>query len=207
MTRRIDVVRSWVRTAAEGAGRGLRRIVPLHGFKELARDLRLRRIAIPTSRIGSALAHAPEMRSVAVVAGEGRLHVDAVFKDGDALQVAFVPFGVRFAPRGAKELVFRVDPPESTGRMRTLLLASALAGEIAAELYRPALGGSEPEDPSGAIVDREGNDRLRIDLRTVPAVRRAGSASPLAIMMELLEVSAIQVEGDAVRMELKLPRL
>lgn len=206
MTRRIDVLRSWLRTAAQGAGRGLKRIVPTEGLRQLAADLRRKRVSIPTARIGTALAHAPEVRSAAVLARGGKLLVDAVFSDGEALQVSFAPAAVRFAPRGAKELVFRVEPAERAAQLRVAGLASTLAGALAHELYRAGLPNADPDDPSGAIVDREGADRLRIDLRTVPAVRSALGSTALAVMMEVMKIAAVYVDDHGVRIELELPQ-
>ncbi|MFW6051560.1 MAG: hypothetical protein ACODAU_10315 [Myxococcota bacterium] len=207
MTRRIDVVRSWVRSAAEGAGQGLRRVLPWHSFRRFLGDLRQRRVLVPASRIGAALAHTPGVRSLSVTPRDGRLWVDASYDTEGDLQIALAPVAVRFAPRGAKEVVFRVEPAQGPPDRRVAELVSSLAGVLAHDLYRPGLPGGEPPDPSGAIVEREGSDRLRVDLRTVPAVRSARDSAALSVLLEVFRVRGMRIDAVGLRVEIELPTM
>lgn len=179
----------------------------MDALRRFSVDLRNRRVLIPASRLGAGLAHAPGVRSVALLPAAGRLRVDATLDDGEPLQVSITPSAIRFAPRGAKEIVFQIAPADRAGHRGVADLVSALAGLIAHDLYRPALGGPEPLDPSGAILDREGADRLRVDLRTVPAVRAARGSAAMTILVEVMQVQSLRVEPDGLRLEIALPHI
>jgi hypothetical protein len=59
----------------------------------------------------------------------------------------------------------------------------------------------------GAIVERETPGRLRIDLRSVPAVRRFASTQTAAMIFDVMELESIRVEPGALALKLKLPQL
>ncbi len=65
----------------------------------------------------------------------------------------------------------------------------------------------EGDDASGASGDRDGADLVRVDLRTVPAVRRAQGKGPSAMILELLELRAIECEDGEIALVVKLPSL
>jgi hypothetical protein len=104
-------------------------------------------------------------------------------------------------------VVFQVVPPSLVADPRVADITSAVAGVIAEDIYRFAVGDGRSSDVSGAIVEREGADLLRVDLRTVPFVRRAAGSGALAVLLDVLEVAALYVETQGLRLELKLPRL
>jgi hypothetical protein len=207
VTRRIDILRSLLRSAARGVGSGLRTLLPTEALGRALDDLRQRRVLISPARLTSALAHAPHVQSASVALRDRRIDVDAVFASGPTLQVGLEPRAVRFAPRGAKEVVFQVVPPSLVADPRVADITSAVAGVIAEDIYRFAVGDGRSSDVSGAIVEREGADLLRVDLRTVPFVRRAAGSGALAVLLDVLEVAALYVETQGLRLELKLPRL
>lgn len=56
-------------------------------------------------------------------------------------------------------------------------------------------------------MDREGT-QLRIDLRTVPAVRSAIARGPaVAMLLDVITPEAIEVDADGLVIRLRLPQL
>ena len=49
--------------------------------------------------------------------------------------------------------------------------------------------------------------RLRVDLRSVPAVRRFASTQAAAMIFDVLELESLRVEPGALSLKLKLPQL
>jgi hypothetical protein len=62
-------------------------------------------------------------------------------------------------------------------------------------------------DVGGAIVEREDPGRLRVDLRSVPAVRRFASTQTAAMIFDVLELESLRVEPGSLALKLKLPQL
>ena len=134
------------------------------------------------------------------------MRVHASTTDGALVQVELVPRHVRFAPQGAKELVFGVQPPEALRDHRVSDLAGVLGASIAHALWGLWLrrGSSEV---GAAIVDREGDDALRIDLRTTPAVRAHHGQGPTAMLLEVLSLGRVEARDGALVLEIALPDL
>jgi hypothetical protein len=109
---------------------------------------------------------------------------------------------VRFAPRGAKEISFDVEPPDA----HDVSIVSALAGCIAKATW-PMIAPTGSIDVGGAIVERDKPGRLRVDLRSVPAVRRFASTQTAAMIFDVLELESLRVEPGALALKLKLPQL
>jgi hypothetical protein len=62
-------------------------------------------------------------------------------------------------------------------------------------------------DVGGAIVERESPGRLRVDLRSVPAVRRFASTQAATMIFDVLELESLRVEPGALSLKLRLPQL
>jgi len=201
---RLDVLRSFVRGAAERASDRLLSSPPVTTVRRLVEEVKQRSATLRDEALTAAVAHAPGVSIATVHCRDGAVHVDASFTNGDDLQVALLPAGARFAPRGAKEILFRVLPPEAARSRYVADVASAIAGAIAHGLWGIALP-HERGDVSGAIVEREGSDALRVDLRTVPAVRGLGAQSPAALVVEVIELLTMEAVEGALRLRLKLP--
>jgi hypothetical protein len=204
---RLDLLRSLLRAGADRARDRIGDVAPLATVQRVVSELRRQRLVIHERALTNVVAHAPDVRAATVTARHGALLVDVAFRDGETVACRFVPESARFAPRGAKELVFRVEPVEALRSARTREVAGALAGAIAHTLWSVALGAREGDDVSGAIVDRDGTEFVRVDLRTVPAVRRAQGKGPSAMILELLELRAIECEDGEIALVVKLPSL
>jgi hypothetical protein len=202
MTDRFDIVRSWVRAAADHAVRRVKDAKLISVATQLLERLTQQRWRLTDDALTAAAAHAEGVDSAMVACHSGRLHVNASMRNGREVQFSLAPRGVRFAPRGAKEISFDVEPPDAHD--------SSIVGALAACIARttwPMIAPSGHLDVGAAIVEREGPSRLRVDLRTVPEVRQFASTQAGAMIFDVLELESIRVEPGALSLKLKLPQL
>jgi hypothetical protein len=202
---KIDELRSLMRGAARRASDGLGKLNALAEARRVLRELAKQRLLVPEGALGAAVARATGATDASVRARDGALWVDVHFDDGEHLEACFEPGTPTFAPRGPKELVWNVSPSESWRSRHLLDVASALSTGVAHALWAVVLP-RELSDLGPAIVDRDGADRIRVDLRTVPAVRELSGQAGAAII-EVLELSSIECEDGELRLQLKLPGL
>jgi hypothetical protein len=200
MNDRFDILRSWVRTAADRALDRVNETKLASMTKQLLERLTQQRWRLTDETLTTAVAHADGVDSAMVACHSGRMFVDASMTNGREVQFSLAPSSVRFAPRGAKEISFDVEPPDA----HDTSIVGALAGCIAKATW-PMIADSV--DVGSAIVERENPGRLRVDLRSVPAVRRFSSTQTAAMIFDVLELESIRVEPGALALKLKLPQL
>jgi hypothetical protein len=194
-------MRSLVRGFAEGAGRRLG--VPLQALQKLMRESLAQASSVSELQITKALMRVEGVREASVVCREPRIWIEATLGD-ERVSLSLQPLGARFAPRGAKELIFVVEPAELAGKSQVRDLVGALAALVAHTLWAPFLG--RPANVRyDAIAERDGAE-VRVDLRSVPAVRTAQQRG-LAQMFDVLELSGMHVQEGALRLHVKLPSL
>jgi hypothetical protein len=199
---RSDFLRSVVRGLAEGATRRLG--VPLAQLGRLMREAIAQASSVSDRQIAKALTRLPGVREASAVCRDERIWIDATFDDGETVRVSVTPLAPRFAPRGAKELSFYVEPEQLAGRANVRDLVGAIAALVAHSLWAPFFG--RLLNPSfDAIAERDGA-QVRVDLRSVPAVRAAYQKG-LAQLFDMLELSALTVREGALRLHVKLPPL
>jgi hypothetical protein len=201
---RLDLLKSLVRSAADRAGDTLRDLGPVATVRRALRDATQKRAAITTAHLGRAVAHAPGVRAATVAIRDGVVRIEASYDSGP-LSFGLEPTGARFAPRGAKEIRFRVDPPEAAKDGRASDVAGAIAGRVAHALWGMFLRTSA-DDVGSAIIDRDG-DVFRADLRTVPAVRALLSRPALTAIMDVLELADLDANEAGLRLTLRPPAL
>ncbi|MCA9533452.1 MAG: hypothetical protein KC593_07240 [Myxococcales bacterium] len=202
---RKDRLRSLVRRVGDQAQRTLTS-GPVTAARKLLTDVAQRQARVPDEALTRVIAHAEGVREASVSCQEGRVRIDATFDDGAHVELGLVPWDVRFAPRGAKEIVFRVEPA-SMGRERHVPeLVAAVAAVVAHTLWSVALGGAAP-DGRGVFVDKEADDLFRVDLRSVPALRARMTTGSVAAMVEALALGGLQAEDGALSLTLELPGL
>lgn len=199
---RADFMRSVLRGFAEGAGKRLG--IPLRSLQRLMREAMAQASSVSEAQISKVLARVPDVREASAVCRDECIWIDATLTDGQRIQVAVKPTGARFAPRGAKEVIFHLEPAELAGRACVRDLVAAISALIAHALWGPFFG--RLLNPSyDAIAERDGAE-VRVDLRTVPAVRAAHQKG-LSQMFDLLELSGVYVTDGALRLSIKLPLL
>jgi hypothetical protein len=199
---RSDFVRSLVRGFAEGAGRRLG--IPFANLSRMLRDALAQASSVSDRQIAKALTRLPEVREASAVCRDERIWIDATFENGENIKVSVMPLAPRFAPRGAKELSFHVEPEQLAGRANVRDLVGAIAALVAHSLWAPFFG--RLLNPSfDAIAERDGAE-VRVDLRSVPAVR-AAQQKGLAQLFDMLELSSLTVKEGALRLQVKLPPL
>jgi len=200
---RFDVLKSLVRSAARAGGDRIAKVGRVGDVRKALTDLRARRIAITEVMLTRAINHGVRGVEAATVSlREGRARIDLDFGGSEQLAFALIPDEARFAPRGAKEVIFSVEPAELVGDARVREVAGAVAAGIARALWGPMMG--PPVDGEEAFIDREGA-RLRADLRSVPAVRALLEGSPLAMALEVLAIEGFVIEDRALRIVIALP--
>jgi hypothetical protein len=202
MTDRFDIVRSLVRAAADRAIARVKETRVAGATMQLVERLTQQRWRLTDEALTAAAAHADGVDSAMVACRAGRVYVDASMTNGREVQFSLAPRSVRFAPRGAKEIAFDVEPPGS----HDTSIVGALAGCIAKATW-PMIAPADSPDVGAAIVERESPGRLRVDLRSVPAVRRFSSTQAAAMIFDVLELESLRVETGAIALKLKLPQL
>jgi hypothetical protein len=202
MSNRLDILRSLVRAAADRTIDRVKGTRVAAASKVLLERLTQQRWRLSDETLTTAAAHADGVDSAMVACRSGRLYVDASMTNGRDVQFSLTPKSVRFAPRGAKEISFEVEPPDA----HDTSIVGALAGCIAKAVW-PMIAAPEAIDVGGAIVERESPSCLRIDLRSVPAVRRFASTQAAAMVFDVLELESLRVEPGALALKLKLPQL
>ncbi|HEY2736727.1 MAG TPA: hypothetical protein VGI70_22155 [Polyangiales bacterium] len=183
-------MKSWVRSAASGAGAMARAIEPLR--KRVA-HFATRRLKLSDAQMTHAVARIPDVSAVTISTHHAGLRVDASFRDGGALLVHLVPESVAFAPRGAKEWSLRCEPERAVYDPRCADIVAALATEVARKLWGPFLRGRALPSGRGAIAHRDGTV-LVVDLRSVPAVRSALTQPLMAAAIEAFGLRSIEAE-------------
>lgn len=202
MTDRLDILRSLVRAAADLAIDRVRGTRVAAVSKQLLERLTQQRWRLSDETLTAAAAHAEGVDSAMVACRSGRMYVDASMTGGREVQFSLAPKSVRFAPRGAKEISFDVEPPDA----HDASIVGALAGCIAKATW-PMIAPSDAVDVGEAIVERESPGSLRVDLRSVPAVRRFASTQAAAMVFDVLELESLSVEQGSLSLKLKLPQL
>jgi hypothetical protein len=123
--------------------------------------------------------------------------VDVSLDNGKQLLLALWPDGMAFAPSGAKELAFRIEPDAAAAHPASREVVAAIASEIARALWRPALARAPRFDHGAFVSDSDG--RLIVDLRSVPEVRWALRQRLPAILIEAIRARAIELrDGELV---------
>lgn len=202
MSKRGDLLRSLVHRTAKASAERLARMPVVVGARRAFAELKERRASVSEATLSSAVAHAPGVRACTVSISGSSMHIDLTFDDGDTCAFAIEPGTIRFAPRGAKEVLFTVEPPELVADARVRDAVGSVAAAIARTLWGPALPPRTGDEQ--ALVEREGA-RLRADLRTIPAVRAALESGPLAMALEMLTIESFALEDRALRIKLGLP--
>lgn len=202
---RKDVIKSLFRSAVNTVAEPFKRISLPDELQQTVKDILKLRVAVRDQQLTAAAARAPGVAAVTVLVTEGRIRIDATLKDDRQLVFGLIPLASTFAPRGAKELLFSVEPVAAGSDPCAQELVGALAGEIARAIWGPFL----PRPlTSGypAFVERDG-DLLRVDLRTVPELRAALRQRSVAMVIDLLEAKALVAQPGALRIYLTLQQL
>lgn len=202
MGERLDTLRSLLHRAAKAGSDRVGRLPPVAGVRRAVEELKQRRANITEGMLSSAVAHAAGVRASSAIVHGGLARIEITYDDGASLTFGVAPVATRFAPRGAKEVIFSVDPPELVSDARVRDAVGCVAAAIARTLFGPLLPPRQGDEQ--ALIEREGV-HLRADLRTIPAVRGALEGSPLAMALELLTIESFALEDRAIRLKIGLP--
>lgn len=206
MSDRSDWLRSIVRRAADGVSQRVRQQPALVAVRTLARDLQARSAGIPERVLARLAMRLPGVASSSLFVRDGALVFEAELESGRWARARIVPEAPRFAARGAKELVFRVEPPEAAAEGSVKELIGTLSALVARTVWSAAMKPTASEEPEGAFVERDGNV-LHVDLRTVPSVRAALSSAAGAALLEAVRIERLDVRDGALHVVLGLPQM
>ncbi len=197
---RIDRFRMGIKNA-------LGQTPPISAFRNVLRELRERRVRIPERQLARAVLRAGTIATASVRTRPGRIEIDAELESGRAVHAALLPLGAHFAPRGAKEIVFAVEPAEAANDSKVRDCVGMIAAQVARAIWGPFLPTSEGAVDSAALVDRE-RDHLRVDLRTCPSVLAATKGMPaLSLVMDALRIERMDVDERGLSVRIALPEL
>lgn len=197
---RSDVLKSLLRSTASSAVTNLVQLPLAERIKRLIAEAAFGRATVSDARLTRAVAHGSHVAAATVTTTTDCLRVDVSFEDGSQLSMAVFPDGLAFAPGGAKELAFRVEPSEVAHSSQCRDVVAAIASELARSLWRPALVGA-PRGEHAAFVTFDAN-RLVVDLRSVPDVRWALQQSTRAALIEAIRARSFRINNK--RLELAI---
>lgn len=204
---RFDVFKSLARSAARSAKTRLRPDQLRQEVERRLQSLAMPRGALSDTDLTIAVGRAPGVVSATVQVEVGALAVQLTDERGRDLSLRLLPTGTSFAPHGAKEITFAVEPPEHAAVPIVSDVVAAVGGAIAAAVWGPVLRLAVQRDsgPSvagfGAFVHRDGS-RLTADLRTVPAVRATSSHRMAAALIDAIELGAMKAQPGALKLEI-----
>jgi len=202
-----------VRSAVQNAASRVKERADDSTFAKIRRavsEIGSRRARVPVAHLRRVAMEVPGVTAVSlaiVPRDEGwALGIDLDLSEGRQVRAELVPLRAQFARGGAKELSFTVTPEASAAEPAMRELTGAFAAAIARMLWSASLPPATSAHESG-LVDREGTE-LRIDLRTVPAVRSAMARGPaVAMLLEVITPEAIEVDADGLVIRINLPQL
>jgi hypothetical protein len=205
MSSRSDVFKSLLRSTARSAIESVMNLPIAVNVQRALSEASFSRVAIHDAQLTAAVARVAHVAAATVSVGHDRVRVDVSFDDGKQLLMALHPDGMAFAPGGAKELAFTVEPEQAAAQPGGRDVIAAIAGEVARALWRPALTRA-PRSDHGALVSDEGR-RVIVDLRSVPEVRWALRQRLPALLIEAIRARGLEVRDGRLVLSLAIEGL
>lgn len=197
-----DVLDS-AKTSAEG-------LIPAGVREALAKLTPKQTLGIETMQ--RALLQGTSITAVSLRTEAGALQLQLESESGVELRAALRVDNVFFAPRGAKEISFRVEPAHLASNATIRECVGAISAEFAHKVWpfaiaqgrSAALGRAADNSTPTAVAA----DCVRVDLREVPAVAAFFRRAEFALFADLVGIDASKVAftTDGLVFELKLNR-
>ena len=110
---------------------------------------------------------------------------------------------MRFAPQGAKELIVAVSPRNTQRDPILQALVIALSQCVARAVW-PLLTQQLPwQQALHTVAECEEDERLRVDLRTLPELRQLEhKAPPMRLMLEAITLDSMVVQEEGIQLQL-----
>ncbi|MFK8002384.1 MAG: hypothetical protein AB8H86_22515 [Polyangiales bacterium] len=199
----LDYLKSLVKSGLDSAKSRLDDVAPVANARKALRELTTQGATLSEPELTKAISQTAGVTEMSVTARRGALQIQASFEDYEPLSCEISVEAIRFAPRGAKEMIFRVAPEECASHRGARAVVGTLASLIAGSLWAMVLG---PWDGNGdAIVDRDGPGLFRVDLRSVPSVREAIRKGASAMVIDTLMLGDVTAESETLRLRFRLP--
>lgn len=196
---RLDIMKSLLRSAAREASSRIDKLELGSALRDFVDQAVMRRITLDEQRLTVAVGRIPSIASATVAVSPDGVAVQVIDTSGNEISVTFRPQKISFAPRGAKEITFRVDPPEAAELPRSVEVFGAIASEVARALWGPFLP-RRTATQHQVFVHQQGA-LLSADLRTVPEVRAALSQRVTAAMLDILRLKGITLLPGRLELE------
>lgn len=194
---RLDVLKSLVRSTAKRAASSLGELELGQAAGDLVQQALLRRMVVDEAQLTAAVCKLGGIESATVSVTEYGIAVQVSDDRGQDLSVTLHPQTVSFAPRGAKEITFAVDPPEANSQPRCAEVFGAVASELACTLWATVL--PRTESTHQVFVHRHGAS-LSADLRTVPGVRQALGNPVGAALIDTLRLREVTLAPGRIQL-------
>ncbi|MDH5675744.1 MAG: hypothetical protein OEZ06_26705 [Myxococcales bacterium] len=194
---KFDVLRSVLRSTARSARDSVLGPRASETLSKLLQAGGLGATTIDAATLTIAVTRAGGIEAATVAGDRDRLRVDLRLDREHHLQFSLFGAGVQFAPGGAKEISFRIDPAEASAKSAARDAVAAIGGEIAKRLWGPVLAAA-PAGGHSAFVSETGSGRLFLDLRTVPEVRWAMSRRLQRTFIEAIRLERCEITDGAI---------
>jgi len=199
---RIDILKSLLNSGVNTVRSQLQKIKLPENYKRALEEAIARNTRVTEQQLTHAVGSTPGIIEVTISIKPDRIGIDAHLEEDQPVQASLIPARVVFAPQGAKEVSFRVDPIQATEQIYRHEFVSAICCEIARAAWGPFLLPYRKPSQWG-FVERE-NNILRVDLRTIPEVRSALNQRFSALAIELFEIKQILLEEGALKLKMSL---
>lgn len=150
------------------------------------------------------LLQCPEVVSLSFEVDKETLCLTVEDENGRDFRTRIVVGNVFFAPRGAKEVHFRVEPPEHVRSAAIRECVGAMAEMIARKMWPFAVDRKRTSLPT--LVEQSDNG-FRVDLREVPAVSSFVRRADFGLLADAIIAKAIRFCENGIVIELTLPNV
>ncbi|MDD9944267.1 MAG: hypothetical protein OXU20_24705 [Myxococcales bacterium] len=206
---RFDFLKSLARSAARSASGRLGATQLTEHLRRRVEKLSLLQTSLSDAQLTRAVGRSMGVAAATVRIDGGGVRVQVTDEAGRDTSMTLWPGKVSFAPQGAKEVSFSVEPPELAERSVAIDIVGAIAGEVARTLWGPFLAGAQRRgnrrNSHATFVHRAG-PLLTADLRSVPEVRAVLGQRLPATLLDALRLEALHTMPGALRLQLGLHR-
>lgn len=191
------MVRSVIRQGSQGLEKRWGTLRESFSRSGWLRRMQQHELRIVDAELTRRMARLVPVSALTIAVSESGVHAHASLQDGEVLDVLLTSMVVRFATGGAKELELMVYPSQLSTHPVTRSLAMAFAAVVAHSLWRVVLG---PAESAELMTVDDDDGRLRVDLRSLPAVRAALHRQWARTIIDMVNLKRIQPEPGRLRL-------
>lgn len=194
-----DLLRSVIRQGSQALEERWGAARERYGRSAWLRHLQQYELRITDDELTRRIARLVPVAALTISVTESGVRAQASLQGGEMVDILLTSIVARFAAGGAKELEFTVYPSGLSSHEVTRSVATAFAAVVAHSLWRVVLGTAESAELM-TVDDDDG--RLRVDLRSLPAVRAALHRQWARTIIDMVNLSRIRPEPGGLRLVL-----